>query len=69
MTSNLIRKVATPAPERQAKTQAEAEKAIRNAMPLAQQYGVKINQQMEKVSGRVLDGPKLEYAGAQVCFV
>ena len=61
MTSNMIRAVATPAPERQQRTNQVAKKAIDNASEKAKDFGIKINAEMEKVNGRVLDAPKLDY--------
>jgi len=61
MTSNMIRAVATPAPERQQRTNQVAKKAIENASQKAKDFGIKINTEMEKVNGRVLEAPKLDY--------
>ena len=66
MTSNLIRKVATPAPQRQQATQNLASEAIKKAVPLAQNYGLSVSNDMEKVGGRVLEAPKLDYSN-KVC--
>jgi len=61
MTSNMIRAVATPAPVRQRDTDTVAKKAIGNAAKMAEHHGIKINAQMEKIEGRVLPAPKLDY--------
>lgn len=62
VTSNLIRQVAKPAPERERMTNQMAAEAIKNAMPMAQKYGMKINSRMEAQEGRVLPAPNMDYA-------
>ena len=39
-----------------------AAEAIKNAMPMAQKYGMKINSRMEAQEGRVLPAPNMDYA-------
>lgn len=61
MTSNMIRAVATPAPVRERTTNEMARKAINNSSKMAAAYGIKMDTKMMGVTGRVLDGPKLDY--------
>lgn len=61
VTSNMIKAVATPAPDRKRETENQARMAIQNSQKMAKQYGIEIKTQMETQTARVLPAPALDY--------
>lgn len=62
-TSNLIRKTATDTQTRKKKIMSYIKDAQYNIQPEVREFGFSVASKLEKVNARVLDPPKLLYAG------
>jgi eukaryotic translation initiation factor 2C len=65
---NMIRHTAKPAEERRQNIMEKVHSAGYDTDPVLQEYGLKVHQQMEKVTGRVLQAPAIQYKGANSVF-